>query len=693
MALAIVAGSVCAAETPTGQMQGMGGFDKILMQFEAEATHDISMAPRASSAIAREWRSFARDGSALGTLIGFGWVALVAAISLLAEIGTATALSRRPLRWMENAGAPTLFGMIGLVVCDLVGLAVFLAVFAAARRHLLPELGITQLLAGFATAVLLRWRIASLIVRAILRPRQPIARLIDISDEEAHRLLRFLSITILMAILLVAFARVGLQDEDSGAPHVVGLMIDLIVCALYVLIAFRTRGATEALIRGRRSDGITARIRDRLAHAWLSIALVLIAGLLAFFVAGLSLGLLSYFRAGASTLGVAFVALVLDRLIERVCNDPDPSAPSASLGAECLQARTAHHVSRAITLAAAVMILAWIWTDAIDMSDTATEMAMGSLSIAVGTLFVAFVAWELVRLAVDRQLQNSNGGPSLPGDEDDESAPASRLQTILPLLRAAFGVLIAVVATLIVLSHLGIDTAPLIAGAGVFGLAISFGSQSLVRDIISGLFYMWDDAFRVGEYIDTGRLKGTVETLGIRSVKLRHQNGPLHTIPYGQLGAVTNLSRDFATIKFNLRLEPGTDIELVRKTTKQIGLAMQEENPELAAEIMLPLKLQGIAEVVDNAVVLRFKFTARPVKPSWVQREYLKRIYQVFAEKGVNFASGALTLQTVPSRLGTITGEHVAAASAPAEAALAETASMAPAEPASLVAARPSRVA
>jgi small-conductance mechanosensitive channel len=148
---------------------------------------------------------------------------------------------------------------------------------------------------------------------------------------------------------------------------------------------------------------------------------------------------------------------------------------------------------------------------------------------------------------------------------------------MLPLLRAAFGILVAVIAALIVLSRLGIDTGPLIAGAGVFGLAISFGSQSMVRDIISGLFYMWDDAFRVGEYIDTGRLKGTVEKLGIRSLKLRHHNGPLHTIPYGQLGAVTNLSRDFATIKFNLKLEPGTDIELVRRTAKQIGLAMQQD--------------------------------------------------------------------------------------------------------------------
>jgi moderate conductance mechanosensitive channel len=238
----------------------------------------------------------------------------------------------------------------------------------------------------------------------------------------------------------------------------------------------------------------------------------------------------------------------------------------------------------------------------------------------------------------------------LPGEDDDEeTAPASRMQTILPLLKAAFAATVAILGVLIALSQLGVNTAPLIAGAGVFGLAVSFGSQSLVRDVISGLFYMWDDAFRVGEYIDTGRLKGTVEHLGMRSVRLRHQNGPLHTIPYGQLGAVTNLSRDFATIKFNLRFDPRTDIELVRRTTKQIGLAMQEENEEMATEVMLPLKLQGIAEVVDSALVLRFKFTARPVKPSWVQREYMKRMYTVFAEKGITFASGAMYLQTIPT--------------------------------------------
>jgi small-conductance mechanosensitive channel len=643
--LALSAGAAWADE-PAAAPPAAGWIESVLMQFEAEAAADIAAAPEIPTALDREWRSFNRNGSAGGALVDLGWVALAALVALLAEKATAAVLSRRPRRRMRShEEGPSLVDMLAVVACDVAGLAVFMAVFAAARRHFLADLGVTITLMMFAANVLIRWRIAALIIRAVLRPNEPAARLIEIEDREAVRLYRVLSITILAIILLVGFGRYGLMDEDSGAAHVIGLLNAVVVCGLYVLIVFRARDAAEALIRGRRTTGVIAAVRTGIANAWTTIALTLVAGLLVFFVAGLSLGLLGYYHAVTSSLGIWFVLLVLERLTERVWGAGEPAAGPG--GIDRLRARTVHRIVRVFALTVAAVVTAWVWIDAIDASSAMSTLAMRSTLAAAGTLFIAFVAWELVRFAVDRNLQDVGGGPSLPGDDDELAAPASRLQTILPLLRAAFGVAIGVVAALIVLSRLGVDTAPLIAGAGVFGLAVSFGSQSLVRDIISGLFYMWDDAFRVGEYIDTGRLKGTVETLGIRSVKLRHQNGPLHTIPYGQLGAVTNLSRDFATIKFNLRFEPRTDIELVRKTTKQIGLAMQDD-PEMAGEIMLPLKLQGLAEVVDSAVVLRFKFTARPVKPSWVQREYMKRMYQVFAEKGIKFASGAVMLQTVP---------------------------------------------
>jgi small-conductance mechanosensitive channel len=330
------------------------------------------------------------------------------------------------------------------------------------------------------------------------------------------------------------------------------------------------------------------------------------------------------------------VLIVLERLTARAWRQLGQTESSG--------ARAFHRMVPAALLTCAMIALAHVWLDAIRMSEGDAQRIAYSIAAAALTMLVSYAIWELGKYAIDRHLQTT-GGPVLPGDDDELAAPASRLQTILPFLRAALGIVIAVLAVLIVLSRLGIDTGPLIAGAGVLGLAISFGSQSLIRDIISGLFYIWDDAFRVNEYIDTGRLKGTVEALGLRSVKLRHQNGPLHTIPYGQLGAVSNLSRDFATMKFNLNLELGTDIELVRRTVKQIGLQMQE-NPEIAAEILLPLKLQGVADIANRAVVVRLKFTARPVKPSWVQREYLKRLYLAFAEKGISFASNALMLNT-----------------------------------------------
>jgi small-conductance mechanosensitive channel len=204
---------------------------------------------------------------------------------------------------------------------------------------------------------------------------------------------------------------------------------------------------------------------------------------------------------------------------------------------------------------------------------------------------------------------------------------------------------------------------PLIAGASIFGLAISFGSQTLVRDIVSGIFFMADDAFRVGEYIDTGKLKGTVEGISVRSIKLRHQNGQIHTVPFGQMSAVTNFSRDWATVKFEMRLARDTDLEKARKVVKKVGLAMLED-PEFKPELLEPLKLQGVADITDNAIVVRCKFTARPRNPSSIQREALRRLFHAFGDNGIQFAS-PLNLQSLLA----LAGPRAEPGAAPAAAA------------------------
>ncbi|HEV2302587.1 MAG TPA: mechanosensitive ion channel domain-containing protein, partial [Stellaceae bacterium] len=382
-------------------------------------------------------------------------------------------------------------------------------------------------------------------------------------------------------------------------------------------------------------------VRAAIARAWLPAGLGVVAVLALLFVFDLALGLLNYYRAIVYSFGVWLVAIVLERLTARAWRDQAPGQASLdqALTTAC------HRIARMGLLVVAATGLAAIWIDASELSAESARRTAHSAVAAAAMLFAATALWEIAKFLIDRHLAPPT---TVPGTAEDATPPpASRLRTVLPFLRAALAAAIGVIAVLLVLSRLGVNITPLIAGASVFGLAVSFGSQALVRDIISGLFYMWDDAFRVGEYIDTGRLKGTVEGMSVRSVRLRHQNGPLHTIPFGQLGAVSNLSRDWATVKFNLRLESGCDLELVRKTAKQIGIAMQED-PEIAAEVIVPLKLQGILDIVDGVLIVRFKFTAQPDKTSWIQREYLKRLYSVFPEKGIAFAPPAAAL---PQRL------------------------------------------
>ena len=284
-----------------------------------------------------------------------------------------------------------------------------------------------------------------------------------------------------------------------------------------------------------------------------------------------------------------------------------------------------------------------------------------------GALFVAYVGWEIIHFMTDSYIVR-HSPTTLVSVEDEGSPPsATRLATLMPLLRMTFVILIFVVATLVVLSELGVNTTPLIAGASVFGLALSFGSQTLVRDIVSGIFYLADDAFRVGEYIDSGKAKGTVEGFTLRSIRLRHQNGQLYTIPFGQLGQITNFSRDWTTMKFNLRFARDTDVEKLRKTVKKVGLAMMEE-PEFKDEFLQPLKLQGVADVVDNALVMRFKFTVKPNIPTVVQREAMKRLYRAFQTAGIEFASATVSVQTVGGPVDR------AAAAAGASAAIAQAA-------------------
>jgi moderate conductance mechanosensitive channel len=291
--------------------------------------------------------------------------------------------------------------------------------------------------------------------------------------------------------------------------------------------------------------------------------------------------------------------------------------------------------ARAVVIGAAVAWLAYIWrirAAALAGSETGALVISGLLN-GIIVLLVADLLWQMAKALIAYRMEL---GPK-DGSTVDELARAGRLRTLLPIFRNVLAVFIGAVAVLTILSGLGVQIAPLIAGAGIFGVAIGFGSQTLVKDVLSGVFYMLDDAFRVGEYIQSGSYKGTVEGFSLRSVRLRHHRGPVFTVPFSELGAVQNTSRDWVIDKMTINVTYDSDVDLARKLIKKIGQELAAD-PEFAADTLQPLKMQGVDSFGDFAIVLRLKLMTKPGAQFSIKRKAYMMIKKAFDENGIKIA-------------------------------------------------------
>jgi small-conductance mechanosensitive channel len=314
-----------------------------------------------------------------------------------------------------------------------------------------------------------------------------------------------------------------------------------------------------------------------------------------------------------------------------------PGAASAEAGVPDIATVGIERGVRALLLIGAVAVLAWGWGvpwTALAGQDTAWSVILHGVLSAVVILLVADLVWQMAKAAIDGKLAGAvDAGPP----NTDEARRRARLRTLLPIFRNLLFFLVVAIAAMMVLAGMGVQIMPLIAGAGVVGVAIGFGAQTLVRDVIAGMFYLLDDAFRVGEYIQSGNYKGTVEGFSIRSIKLRHHRGPLYTVPFGILGAIQNQSRDWVIDKITIGVTYDSDIDLAKKLIKQIGLDLAKE-PEFAPLIIEPLKMQGVDALGDYAVQLRAKMMTLPGEQFVIRRQAYARIKKAFDANGIKFA-------------------------------------------------------
>jgi moderate conductance mechanosensitive channel len=218
-----------------------------------------------------------------------------------------------------------------------------------------------------------------------------------------------------------------------------------------------------------------------------------------------------------------------------------------------------------------------------------------------------------------------------------------RLNTLEQVFRYAIAVIITLVTGMLVLSQLGISIAPILAAAGVLGIAIGFGAQSLVKDYFTGLFLLLENQVRQGDVVEIAGKGGLVEEMTLRYIRLRDYEGSVHYVPNGTIDSVTNRSRGFAFAVIDIGVAYREDVDEVYAVMREVGAALRAD-PEFSAKIEDDLEIAGVDKWADSAVVIRCRFKVRPLEQWGVRRAYLYRLKKAFDAADIEIPYPHLTV-------------------------------------------------
>lgn len=566
------------------------------------------------------------------------------------ELRLSERMRRQAMRAVRDGGAALAVAVLGVVL-----FFVLIDDHGAARMMFLTYTGL-MLLVGAIYMVL----------NFILSPGAPALRLVSLGDDAAafiHRWVMAVALVIGLGLL------VTVTMELLGIPERLFVMIDactgMVVFLMVLYVMFVKRRPVSGFLAGLPSTESSKGSGSAVGRTELYWYLAAIAYLFACFLLWVF-----YLLVGRTDIVLPVFALLsgfplfvaLNRLGRKLLDtifgfiesqegagtavtvQTSGSEGAASHPSACGAGGPRSHFGRFIPvmrycLSACIagLVCFWVlyqWGFNVKIGETVMSAALEVLFV----LTLSYVAWKLIEGAISRKLaQIEIAGPEADDERESAGEGGSRAGTLLHLLRKFLFVALVTMVVLIVLSAIGIDIAPLLAGAGILGLAIGFGTQTLVKDIVSGVFFLIDDAFRIGDYVDTGKLKGTVEHISIRSLQLRHTRGMVHTIPFSDLKSVTNYSRDYNIEKIDIRVPFDTDVDQVRKVVKKINKELAED-VELGGKLLEPIKSQGVREVDDSAMIIRIKFKTRPGDQYAIKREMFTKIKRMFEEKGIRFA-------------------------------------------------------
>jgi small-conductance mechanosensitive channel len=488
---------------------------------------------------------------------------------------------------------------------------------------------------------------ANVLVRAILA----IGRVVLAQRDTGYRLLRLSEETAAYAYLwLRRLASVGLYGFFLvqaalllGVPasvHNVALRVfGLVSATMLMILILQNRAAVADWLRhGRRRDGrsrMVSGLGRRIADVWHILVILYITAIYLVWALAVPGGFSYLIRGTALTLVILALARASSALLRRAVERGFAVGADLKQRLPGLEGRANRYLPvlsavlrGALYLIAAVALLQAWGADSFGWlaSDAGRRMVSGLLSILL-VVALAVIAWEILASTIERYL----------GETDDEGnllPRSARTRTLLPLLRNASMIMMIVIVTLIVLSELGLDIAPLLAGAGVVGLAIGFGAQTLVKDVITGLFILIEDTIHVGDVVQVDQRTGAVESISVRSIRIRDVEGAVHTVPFSAVSTVKNLTKGFSYYVLDIAVGQSADLDAVTALLRRIDEAIRAE-PAFQDDILEALDVQGVDKLIDGGLVIRARTKARPGRQYAVGREFNRRIAAAFAAAGV----------------------------------------------------------
>jgi len=486
----------------------------------------------------------------------------------------------------------------------------------------------------------------------VLSPYLTQYRLPALTDVEARKLYRWLGGTTALTLIFMGLCEWMLELGLPANTHaLITTFLTFLIVLMNIVLVLVNRGAISHAMLGGVSIGNASPLARLVQTLWVPFVilyLMVVYGVVLYLVDRIfnRERRMREMREQARQ-AEAMEAAVDEAAQEGVALDPNEMLePSDFAEPKRHQMETyqdlAARIASMLALLAGGYALVNIWQieDAV-MGNSWVDRATDVLII----LLIGYFVFHALRIWIDRRIEEEGGVEITvePGDEGG-GASASRSATLLPLFRNVVLSVVGVSVILFALLELGVNVAPLFAGAGVVGLAIGFGAQALVRDIFSGAFFLFDDAFRKGEYIDIGNVKGTVEKISLRSFQLRHHLGPLHTVPFGEIQFLTNYARDWVMMKLPLRVTYDTDPEKVRKLIKKLGVGLMDD-PVVGHLFVQPLKSQGVIEMQDSAMIIRVKFMTKPGDQWLVRKRVFQEIRDLFEANDIKFAHREVTVR------------------------------------------------